>query len=528
MRKYDKNNFGVTLLRVAILIILLIFVTNKIVIKKKALGASPADNPLVIAQITDEHIQTGVPLRAQRLREVLLDIKNLKPDVFISTGDHIETTADTEAYFAYRNLINEIGFPNFKPIAGNHDGWTSDRFGEYRGILSYVVGNYRFIGFSDNLMASWPQEAIEAEMRKSCADGKPIVLYHHFAPYGWWNKPQAIDRVSWEKLNTLAQKYPVILYLAGHSHEDNTQAIGSYLAHTGARTELGQYSGFVLSGNHINEFGRTNKPIHLLISEPSTYFEGLDFTKTKSGPIKIRAMVKPKDGAITRVTYAFDSQTPANMTLTGNLYSADLNAANLSGLHNLTITAFHSSGSWGTVSQTIPVFFSPQDYFRFAPACGSLPISPTTVPQPTLIPTATPTASTPTFTPTPTAFQSSQNITLWGFVKDRNNNPVKNAGLIINKVAGSSCSGEQSGCFGGLLVTNQQGYWEAKCNNAQEVNCLKIVEKEPSGYANCRINPLAQISGAGIWNYNTIVIKKPIGGIFSSTLGPITFFNCRN
>lgn len=346
-----------------------------------------ANDYFLFTQITDEHIEPETPMNLERLKDRLRSIKKIRPDVLVSTGDHT-TYDDAASYNAYSLAFKEAGsfvkFPfndvtagkiPFMPVAGNHDNWTYDSHGDdFRGILSYTVGNYRVIGFSSDIRVNFPAQELEAELRKSCADGKPLIVYHHYAPFGWMAGSLGIDQISWEKLNVLMQKYPVILYLAGHSHIDRTEAIGNLLAHTSQWLTLG-FTGFTVKGNQINMFPDPGNLTFLAITQPFNYYRGIDYSKTKAERTKVKAYAKNSEGQITRVFYSLDNGSEITMNRAGTTdnYEADLDASSLSGLHNLKVVALHSFGAWATNVQEIIVNFSPNVPARNAPGCNLMP-----------------------------------------------------------------------------------------------------------------------------------------------------------
>jgi len=415
---------GISSILATVFIVIILSQNNQIIFYNQAkiskLAARSVDLPkrsdrdfILISHITDEHIYPPSPLAFERLKGVLSSIKKRQPDLLISTGDHT-TDNDEPSYKNYLNAFKVTGgfikFPSstpgpniipFIPIAGNHDNWISNQYDDYQTIQSYTLGNLRFIGFSYDFRYTLPTELLENELKKSCEDGKPIVVYHHYAPYGWFPGPLGIDERSWLKFSQLLEKYPVILYLGGHVHQNRTEVISSYVAHTGGITGTGLFSSFTIKNNQVNILQENNSPIFMSITNPFQYYSGLDYTKTKSGNIKIKAYAKTNEGSITGIYYVFDDGENTNMDRIGSSdnYEADLNVSQLYGEHTLKVVAEHSYGLWAKNQQEITVYFDnnvPQKPVAF----GCENIIPT-IPQPVM---------TSTLTSTPTPYNKSFHI----------------------------------------------------------------------------------------------------------------------
>lgn len=385
-----------------------------------------SNEAVIISQITDEHLEPGVSFLFERLKAVLEKIKALSPDLLISTGDHT-TYNDAASYKQYNQAFSQVGgfvkFPSslpssggvaFIPIAGNHDGWTSNPYDDYKSIRSFVIGDYRFVGFSDNVRYDFPYLEIEKELKKSCVDGKPIVVFHHYCPHDWISNPDLdISEEVWNRFDKLMQGYPVIAYLAGHNHNNRTEAfVPGYLAHTGGRTGIAALTAAGLSNGKINLFYNLSLYTPLIITEPSQYQPGLDYTKTKKGLIKVRAYIRANNSKINNVYYQLDqgnliSMRPAKET---NYYEGGLNASALTGDHIITVIAKNSYGTWADGKQTIRVYFTNYDLHRSSPLCNNLSITPTQTATPTpILPSLTPSPTLkPTSTPTPTPISSNQ------------------------------------------------------------------------------------------------------------------------
>jgi len=369
-----------------------------------------AQEAVIIGQITDEHIEPETPLNFSRLKEVLYKIKALSPDLLISTGDHT-TYNDAPSYNQFNQAFSQVGgfikFPSlipssngiaFIPIAGNHDGWNNNPYDDYKTIRSFVIGNYRFVGLSNNLRYDFPQTEIENELKKSCIDGKPIIFFHHYCPQNWISDPSLdIGEQAWNRLDNLLQGYPVIAYLAGHNHYGRTEAFSpGYVAHTGGRTGSGYLTVAGLSNKRINLFYSLNSNLPLVITEPSQYYPGLNYTKTPQKIIKVKAYAKENTGTISQIYFQIDegNSVPIFRIGNSNYYEGTLDASQLSGKHTLTVTAKNSLGSWANGIQKMDVYFDNNIPEREAPLCGNLPsATPTPSPSPTPSPTPTPPSS---------------------------------------------------------------------------------------------------------------------------------------
>lgn len=373
-------------------------------------GSINSNEAVIIGQITDEHIEPETPLYLERLKNVLEKMKALSPDLLISTGDHT-TYNDAASYTQYSQVFSKIGgfvkFPAtfpldngiaFVPIAGNHDGWTTNPYDDYRSLRSFVINNYRFVGFSNNLKYDFPYQEIENELKKSCIDGKSIIVFNHYCPHGWISDPNLdINEEVWKRLDGLMQRYPVIAYLAGHNHNNRTEPFSpGYLAHTGGRTGVGALTAVGLSNGKINLFYDLGLYTPLVITEPSQYYPGLDYTKTKKELIKVRAYIRANNSNINYVYYQLDQGNNVYMRRAEetDYYEAELNASSLSGQHTITVTAKNSYGSWADGKQEIAVFFSDSILPRMASACNNFFPSPTATPALILSPKLTPTPTT--------------------------------------------------------------------------------------------------------------------------------------
>lgn len=343
---------------------------------------------VILGHITDEHFNYDAPgsLAYERLREVLRVMKRLGVDLLISTGD--VTDANTaNGYERYLEVLGQVGgfsrYPSygagipFRPVAGNHDYYGIAPWSEYMGPIrhSFTIGQYRFIGFSENPNGDLPEEWLESEMQKSCRDGKWIVLYHHYPPNGWMPAELDMSAQSWAKIDALAQKYPVVAYLAGHNHQELAQAMApGYLVHTAGRLRAGYYTIYSLSNGTVNMNNmQGNAMAPLVTTYPVEYRAGLDYTKTKAAMTKVRAFVGTDEGQITQVSYKLDGGTAVTMQRVGttNYYEAALDARGLSGRHTIEVSARHSYGAWASSSHQITSYFAPMVPERVCTGCGN-------------------------------------------------------------------------------------------------------------------------------------------------------------
>jgi uncharacterized protein len=89
---------------------------EKVTIKTSKLPAGM--NQLRIAQISDVHL--GLIVREYRLNKILEQVRNAKPDIFISTGDLVD--ADTVELGCFITALNSINPPYGKfAVTGNHE-----------------------------------------------------------------------------------------------------------------------------------------------------------------------------------------------------------------------------------------------------------------------------------------------------------------------------------------------------------------------------------------------------------------------
>lgn len=391
------------------------------------------DREIILGHITDEHITEYSGVEYERLVVALRMIKTLQPSLLLSTGDqtgHIsgDGSGDGEpaSFQKYNQAFNEVGgfskHPGygagipFRPVAGNHDGWGRYPYEVYMGPPrhSFVIGNYRFIGWSGHPNNEIPENWLEQEMSRSCEDGRPIILFYHYTPSFWGGG--MTDR-SWAKIDALAQKYPVIAYLCGHLHDAREHiAAPGYTVYAAKHVSGNGATFYALGGGSINDRSGSEGPdpsiIVQIVTHPRQYREGLDYTKTEAELTHVRAYVRVGSGAIRRAFYQLDGGTEVEMYPAGeqsSFYEAPLDARELSGLHTIEVTFLHSYGSWATARQEITAYFDHGVPRRAAPGCPQPTLTPTATETATLTPTLTLTATpeltpslTPTSTPAPT------------------------------------------------------------------------------------------------------------------------------
>lgn len=323
---------------------------------------------IVFAHISDEHIKPSETTNIDRLTSGLKTIKGSGVPLLISTGDLTDDNRE-ESYLQYRKILSSVGGYSyykgptagiaFKPVAGNHDYWGITPFPAYLGPPqhSYILGNYRFIGFSGNPNSSLPLDWLEGEMKKSLIDGRRIVVYHHYPPYGW---PSGMLKEPWLKLSGLFQKYPVIAYLSGHNHVDQVGILHpDIFAHSSGRKPAGYWTLYALTHGNINWHVKPSGITPTIITFPYQYHEGVDFSKTAAGITKIRAYATTTEQSIKRVYYQIGSNPPVTMNRIGTspYYEAPLDARNLKGLFTIKVVAEHSYGQWANGTHQITCYF---------------------------------------------------------------------------------------------------------------------------------------------------------------------------
>lgn len=389
--------------------------------------ARPPGEELLIGHITDEHISPTNTEYYERLVSTLQKLRSTGIDLLLSTGDNTDDN-DVASYRRYNQAIAEANrFPitvgslelwparggniPFRPVAGNHDNYGIYPYSQFFGTerASFTLGNYRFIGFSGNSTQGVPAAWLEEQLRLSCVDGRPIILFHHYPPHGW--RPESLDMsaASWATLNDLAQRYPVIAYLAGHNHANRQQAFPpGFVLNTSAGTRTRHSALYMLREGRANVQPITASYAPVVITYPREYHTGLAYTQTRAELLRVRAYVVALEGAIRAVTYTLDGGAPVAMARVGDssYYEAALDVRALAGEHRLVVRVAHSYGDFAAAAHAIPVAFATEVPERpvpgcecFTPTATAAPPTPTTTPTPTRTATATVTAS-PTTTPT--------------------------------------------------------------------------------------------------------------------------------
>ena len=188
----------------------------------------------------------------------------------------------------------------------------------------------------------------------------------------------------WERLDALAQRYPVILYASGHSHYFRTEGRApGYVAHSSASVASDFKTLYVLRNGRVNiqpldmahaDSLDTYAPVAIV--SPYQYHAGLDYTRTPAGPVTIEAHIRTSEGALKRAYYQLDGGPEVTMARVGDsdLYAAPLDASALSGLHNIEVVGDHVFGFPAADGrQTMAVFFAEHVPKRPLPAgcaCG--------------------------------------------------------------------------------------------------------------------------------------------------------------
>lgn len=350
---------------------------------------TPQPAELILGHISDQHITSSAPndTSFSALVDVLEFITGFDPGVVISTGDLTDVN-ETYAYRQYKEALRGVGgfdhFPEyskgivFRPVAGNHDYFGIEPWPIEMGPVnhSFVVGNYRFIGFSGDTARGAPLAWLEAEMQRSCDDQRPIILYHHY-PLPGWHDPENGDMSPqvWAALASLMQRYPVIAYLAGHNHQDRLAILApGFMAHTVARTALGYSTLYALRDGTLNYRHVRTRPMRLLLTYPHQYLEGLEYTKTRAEPLMVRAYAATTGGQVSGVYYRVDNGPAVAMQRVGttDYYEGALDASGMSGPHTVAVTATHSAGQWADDGYSTEVYFAGSVPRREAPGCECL------------------------------------------------------------------------------------------------------------------------------------------------------------
>jgi hypothetical protein len=389
---------------------------------------------VVFAHISDTHMRPTDPEGVQHLRTLLTRIRAANPAFLLDTGDLADDNTGA-SLSSYLTAVDQAGgysrYPTYAPgipliaVAGNHDycGVVYEKggvlqgspFPEYMGPPppypylpiaptrhSFTVGNYRFVGTSGHpdWLETWPQTWLERQLELSCADGRSAVLFHHHCYNGWMGDAHELE-ISPEgstRIDTLAQRYPVLAYLCGHCHYERLEAMPpGYVAHAVARSVLRDRSSGIATGpgpfalcalaeGHINFNIVPNdhvSDVFVVVTRPAQYLETqfrdgplkrLEQSKTLAGPTKVRAYARAKRGTITRADYQLDDgpRRPMQRLGTSAYWEATFDASALSGIHTLRVIAKADIGGWEPeAAHQITCCFADSVPTRPTAACGS-------------------------------------------------------------------------------------------------------------------------------------------------------------
>lgn len=200
-------------------------------------GLDPAHDGLVVAQLSDIHVGSGVP--DGRVISAVRTLNELKPDLVVLTGDFVTTRFDPVRRVP--ELLDPIAAPTVA-ILGNHDHWTHP--GDIRSGLERVDipvlqnqntttrlkgADFTIIGIDDSTSRNDDVE----EAFKGAKTGSRLVLTH---------TPNCAAKLpAWEDL----------LCLSGHTHGgqmDFGRLTRSVFKNTGQPWYRGAYS---VRGNQL-------------------------------------------------------------------------------------------------------------------------------------------------------------------------------------------------------------------------------------------------------------------------------------
>ena len=203
-----------------------------------------------IIQITDTHMSSEPELKPRRLRDLARTIDTIlalpeeeRPEVVLHTGDAANWGLPEE-YALVRQEMERLPCPWFI-TPGNRDsrrhmreafadlGWLP----EGDGPLDYTVeaGPLRLVCYDSkgpNTNKGWADDARLAALRRhlEAAEGAPVVLFMHHAPYVIEEIPDPWQFAEWshaEALGALMREFPnVQLVLTGHIHRHVRGTVG--------------------------------------------------------------------------------------------------------------------------------------------------------------------------------------------------------------------------------------------------------------------------------------------------------------
>lgn len=164
---------------------------------------------ITIAQITDVHL--GLIIREERLKNILRKLKEINPDILVSTGDLVDGQSNDISYLA--DFFNEI-----KP-----------RYGKYAvmGNHEFYVGIERALDFTKKAgFVVLREEAVDvAGVMNIAGVDDPVAKNHGI--FKNVSEKELLSRISAEKFTLLLKHRPVIdeealglfdLQLSGHTH----------------------------------------------------------------------------------------------------------------------------------------------------------------------------------------------------------------------------------------------------------------------------------------------------------------------
>ena len=172
------------------------------------------------------------------LKPMLLEIRKLKPDVLISTGDFVEggmsgkenTYAEMEEAWAIMNSA-DCPFLMAKGTHENHEAYNdivlaglSTRLGRKleNAYFSYRNGDcmFFFLDYLNYKRGGEQDRWLEENLKNAAAENMRIFIIAHPPVYNWgrhfFNEPEFILRMI-----ELFDKYPVDGYFCGHTHNQS-------------------------------------------------------------------------------------------------------------------------------------------------------------------------------------------------------------------------------------------------------------------------------------------------------------------